>query len=400
MIRNFVLVLVGLIGVIYAQIPQGISFQGIARDVNGDCMANTAINIDISILESSTAQTGVYTEDHDVVQTDTQGVYTLTIGRGHPSFGNFAAIDWSTPKWVKLDINGATVATVELMSVPFAFQAEQAVMADSSVAAENGKSRSPNTNNESLTLLDSLNNPKIQFRAGGPGQNGQTDYYGANGFRNVGIGSFGDPNRGAVILFDENNEVTAQFRETFLLLNAPGVGRNARLGNVSSAFPEYGQLVIYDQTNTGSVLGGVAVQAFADPNNGGIGTIEAFGPNGGVKHFVMPHPSRPGKEIVYACIEGPEVAAYERGRAELVNGEAEVSFSDHFGLVVNASTLTISLTPYSAKSKGLAIIEQTERGFKVKELLEGTGTYSFSWRAEGVRKGHEDFQVIREKREN
>ncbi|MEL6650085.1 MAG: hypothetical protein AAFQ87_04685, partial [Bacteroidota bacterium] len=106
--------------------------------------------------------------------------------------------------------------------------------------------------------------------------------------------------------------------------------------------------------------------------------------------FVMDHPLDPNKEIVYACIEGPEAAAYERGTIRLVNGEAEVQFSEPFTLLANAGTMTFVLTPRSANSLGLAAIEATETGFIIKELQQGNGSYEVDWEVKAVRKGFED----------
>lgn len=105
---------------------------------------------------------------------------------------------------------------------------------------------------------------------------------------------------------------------------------------------------------------------------GGQGTLFAD-----VKNFRMDHPAEEDKEIWYACVEGPEAAAYERGTAQLVNGEAIISFPEHFELVANHETMTVMLTPLSADCKGLAVMEKTTDGFKVKELFQGTGTYAF-----------------------
>jgi hypothetical protein len=52
----------------------------------------------------------------------------------------------------------------------------------------------------------------------------------------------------------------------------------------------------------------------------------------------------------------------------------------------------------SSESKGLAVIEQDNTHFVVQELLEGTGSYEFSYRIEAFRAGHEDFKVIRDRR--
>lgn len=114
-----------------------------------------------------------------------------------------------------------------------------------------------------------------------------------------------------------------------------------------------------------------------------------------LKNFNMEHPEDPNKRIWYACIEGPEAAAYERGTVQLVNGEAFIPFSDHFKLVINPETMTVNLTPNSAESLGLAVVEKTATGIKVKELHKGTGNYTIDWEAKAVRKGYEDYRVIR-----
>lgn len=118
-----------------------------------------------------------------------------------------------------------------------------------------------------------------------------------------------------------------------------------------------------------------------------------------VKNFRMEDPRDAEKEIWYACIEGPEAAAYERGTAQLKQGFCEVQFSDHFSIVANPESMTVILTPLSADSEGLAVVEKTATGFIVKELRRGLGNYKFDWEVKCVRKGYEDYRVIRNKSE-
>lgn len=169
------------------------------------------------------------------------------------------------------------------------------------------------------------------------------------------------------------------------LYNAVGgrPGGTITAANVNNTVVPY--VGVYHPTNSNTLIGGIYVS----------GTQSIVAAN--VKNFWMDHPKDPSKEIWYACVEGPEAAAYERGTANLVNGEAYVLFSDHFEMVVNPETMTIHLTPGSADSEGLAVIEKTSKGFKVKELRKGQGTYSFDWEVKGVRKGYEDYKVIRTK---
>jgi hypothetical protein len=150
------------------------------------------------------------------------------------------------------------------------------------------------------------------------------------------------------------------------------------------------------------------------PNLGKVSVISAFnseragmyttGLNEGVifadvKNFRMDHPEQADKEIWYACVEGPEAGAYERGTSRLVNGVATITFPDHFGLVANHETMTVMLTPLSADCKGLAVIEKTAAGFTVKELFQGEGTYEFDWEVKCVRKGYENYQPVRPKKD-
>src|SRR5207237_6992 len=67
-----------------------------------------------------------------------------------------------------------------------------------------------------------------------------------------------------------------------------------------------------------------------------------------VKQFREPNPRQPGTDIAYACIEGPEAAAYVRGTATLVNGSASVALPDHFQDVAVSDGMTVQLTPRSA----------------------------------------------------
>ncbi len=146
------------------------------------------------------------------------------------------------------------------------------------------------------------------------------------------------------------------------------------------------------------------------PNNGGLGVYDSIGAAqagmrvtsagdgvvwGDTKSFRMANPKDPGTEIWYACIEGPEAAAYLRGTTRLENGRASISFPDHFKTVAIAKGMTVQLTPWSAESEGLAVTKRSLDGVEVQELHNGTGTYDFDYTVMAVRKGHEDYQVIR-----
>lgn len=110
---------------IQAQAPQGINYQGVARNQQGAAYSNKNLNVRFTILQGSTP---VYTETHAAL-TDTFGLYNEVIGQGTTS-DNFSTINWGTGTYsVKVEIDDLlgggyqTVSTSSLMSVPYALYA-------------------------------------------------------------------------------------------------------------------------------------------------------------------------------------------------------------------------------------------------------------------------------------
>lgn len=157
---------------------------------------------------------------------------------------------------------------------------------------------------------------------------------------------------------------------------------NVRLGS-SSGNSNYGEVAVVNASGT--------EKAGLQINSAGQGIVF-----GDIKNFRMVHPDDPKQEIWYASLEGPEAAAYLRGTSSLREGRATVSFPDHFAAVANPETMTLIVTPLSLDSKGLAVIRKTTTGFEVGELMSGKGNYQFDWEVKCVRKGYEDFEVLRE----
>lgn len=117
----------------------------------------------------------------------------------------------------------------------------------------------------------------------------------------------------------------------------------------------------------------------------------------GAKNFRTDHPEDPTKEIYYAAIEGPEVGVYIRGTAELIGGESIITLPDHFRFVTAEEGITVQVTPLSAASEGLAVTSKSTSQITVRELRNGTGSYSFDYVVSGVRLGFENYEVIRDK---
>lgn len=207
--------------------------------------------------------------------------------------------------------------------------------------------------------------------------------YGLNGSSTVNM-------RSTVSIYDaSNNEMhywsstgsSAAFYEGY----GPNGNRNIWMTNLSGN-GNHGYIGVCDEL--GNLQAGMYV------NSSGQGVLFKD-----VDNFRMDHPEDPDKEIWYAALEGPEAGAYERGVAQLENGAVFVPYSEHFELVVNPNTITVILTPHSADTYGLAVVEKTATGFWVKELMNGSGNFSFDWEAKGVRQGFEEYEVIRDRLE-
>ena len=118
----------------------------------------------------------------------------------------------------------------------------------------------------------------------------------------------------------------------------------------------------------------------------------------GTKNFIHPYPNNPTKEIVYACLEGPESGTYYRGRGRLSNGEAQIELPEHFSIVTSdQSLLTVQVTP-RGDCNGLYVLESTPEFIVVKESQNGKSNVEFDYFVQGVRTGHENDAVIRNTR--
>ncbi|CAN5216098.1 hypothetical protein BH09BAC1_BH09BAC1_20520 [soil metagenome] len=112
--------------VAFAQVPQAINYQAVARDAQGALLKNQAISVKVSIVDSANAGVLAYVETHKLGTND-YGLFNLKIGTGTIVSGTFANINWPTgQKWVNIDIdptggnNHVNLGSFELISVPYA----------------------------------------------------------------------------------------------------------------------------------------------------------------------------------------------------------------------------------------------------------------------------------------
>jgi hypothetical protein len=107
-------------------VPQGINYQGVARDAAGVELTNQSLTIQLSVISASATGPVSWQETHSVTTNDF-GLFTAVIGQGVNTGGGssatFDVVDWgSASHYIKVEMNGIDMGTTELMSVPYALQ--------------------------------------------------------------------------------------------------------------------------------------------------------------------------------------------------------------------------------------------------------------------------------------
>jgi hypothetical protein len=172
----------------WAQSPEKMTYQAVVRNASDQLVTNSAIGMQISILQSSPTGIAVFIETHSPT-TNNNGLATVEIGNGTTVAGSFSGIDWSNgPYFLKTetDPTGGTVYTIsgttQLLSVPYALHATTAESAlidlvnDADADATNelqslqltGQNLSI-TNGNTVTLPQAGNTLDEAYDQGGPG---------------------------------------------------------------------------------------------------------------------------------------------------------------------------------------------------------------------------------------
>lgn len=114
------------------KMPQAISYQAVARDVQGKVIAQKPIGVQVEILKGSTSGTVVFSETHSPTSSQT-GTINLLIGQGNRKAGAFSSIDWGADTYylqLSMDVTGGSnytkVSTTQMLPVPYALYAAKA----------------------------------------------------------------------------------------------------------------------------------------------------------------------------------------------------------------------------------------------------------------------------------
>jgi len=116
----------------FAQAPEKMSYQAVIRNSSDALVANQAVGMRISILQTTATGAPVYVETQTPT-TNVNGLLSLEIGAGTPVTGTFAGINWANgPYFIKTETDPAgsitytITGTSQLLSVPYALHAKTA----------------------------------------------------------------------------------------------------------------------------------------------------------------------------------------------------------------------------------------------------------------------------------
>lgn len=107
-----------------AQVPQLLNYQAVARDNSGNVLANTNVNLEFKIHDSSPTGNVLFGEEHLNVTTNQFGLFTVSIGSGTSQVNSIQSISWGiNPKYLEVKLNGTSMGNSQLLSVPYALYA-------------------------------------------------------------------------------------------------------------------------------------------------------------------------------------------------------------------------------------------------------------------------------------
>jgi hypothetical protein len=115
-----------------AQAPEKMNYQGVARDMSGNVLANQSIALRITLHSGSPSGTTVY-QERQTTTTNTFGLFAVELGGGTILSGTVAGINWGANSYyvqTELDASGGSsytnMGTAQLLSVPYALYAKNA----------------------------------------------------------------------------------------------------------------------------------------------------------------------------------------------------------------------------------------------------------------------------------
>ncbi|ALO15016.1 hypothetical protein L21SP5_01366 [Salinivirga cyanobacteriivorans] len=440
LISFIVLTLIASFVTIRAQSPEFFNYQSVVRDGDGNPITNQTIGLQLKIHESNSNGTVIFSETH-TVSTNEFGLLNVLIGNGNQETGSISDIEWGSNSYfleVLMDHDGGTnyqsMGTSQLVSVPYAMQAERASNVFSGNYDDlNGK---PDTTDWDLNEHDDFSGSYDDLTNKPDTSNWDLDetddfslpFYYNDSLTNdlFGINAYGDTYAdvfrirsydtlyGGDLIYLYNR---GQYSNSIDIVHE-GDNPAVQIDNEGSSdalsieqHHDYGSAIdIYKITGYDP-----AIDIYHNSDGGDAIEINQAGTDGyalnvingdvrieddlevvGSKNFIQTHPEDTTKEIVYTAVEGPEAATFIRGKDTLTNGSVTIDLPEHFDLVTAGEGLTAQVTP-AGNCNGLYVEQVSDNQLVVKELNNGTSNVAFYYEVKGVREGFEDHQVIRER---
>ena len=150
-----------------AQIYNGTTYQAVIRNASNALVVNTVVGVKISVLQSSSAGTVVFSE-RQTPTTNANGLATFVIGEGIALVNSYFAINWlNGPYFIKTetDPTGGTNYTIsgtsQMNTVPYALWTENSYYAENS--GDSWK-RTGNIVDASTEFIGATNNVDVIFK--------------------------------------------------------------------------------------------------------------------------------------------------------------------------------------------------------------------------------------------
>lgn len=115
------------------------------------------------------------------------------------------------------------------------------------------------------------------------------------------------------------------------------------------------------------------------------------------KQFVIQHPLDPqNKCLVHSTLEGPELAVFYRGEAQLNQGEATIELPSYFEALTQKQHRTVLLTPIheqGSSATSLSASHVKEGKFTVKTIGNCNPSQKFYWEVKAIRADMPELEV-------
>ena len=130
-LRSALILLVGLLSTTSAaQLFNGVNYQAVVRDLQGDPMPNSAVTLFFQVRQGSTTGPVVFQDTHNTTTND-QGLVSVVIGKGSSTVGDLSTLDYAgQDHFLQVFVDGTGLPQQRIEAVPMALKATAMGMHD------------------------------------------------------------------------------------------------------------------------------------------------------------------------------------------------------------------------------------------------------------------------------